>query len=111
MKRSPNVSFSNALRSQMMTSPQYQVTRHESNFVYTSHGLVIELADQTYWFWNSPDDAHGSTLNHLALTHPGSYHRYVTLETADNRAQWTRVLVMPRSVVAANLRNEADSWP
>lgn len=92
----------------MVTSARYQVKRHESNFVYASHGLVVELADQAYWFWNAPDDAHGSTLNQLALRHPRSYRGYVKLEQADTRAQWTRVLVMPHTVVAANLSKEAD---
>jgi hypothetical protein len=95
----------------MMTSAWYQVKRHESNFVYASHALVVELADQAYWFWNAPDDAHGSTLNDLALRHPRSYRSYVASEKAEGRAQWTRVLVMPHTVVAANLRKEADDWP
>lgn len=81
--------------------------RHESNFVYTSHALVIELADQGHWFWNASDDAHGSTLNDLALRHPETC-RPATIRE-DNTAQWTRVLVMPRRVVAANLRKETDS--
>ena len=78
--------------SQMMTTAWWQVKSHESNFVYTSHALVIELAEEAYWFWNAPYDAHGSTLNNLALSHPRSYHGYVTLERAYNRAQWTRVI-------------------
>jgi hypothetical protein len=110
MKRPPNVSFFKVLRfSDHNKSAQYQVKRHESNFVFTSHALIIELAEQAYWFWNAPEDAHGSTLNDLALQHPRSYHGYVTLETADNRAQWTRVQVMPHRVVAANIKKEADS--
>ena len=76
-----------------------------------SHGLVVELADQAYWFWNAPEDAHGSTLNHLALRHPWSDRGYVKSEDADTRAQWTRVLVMPHAVVGANLSKEADDCP
>ena len=69
----------------------------------------MELAEQTYWFWNAPDDAHGTTLNNLALRHPKSYRRYVTSENADNIAQWTRVLVMPHRVVAANLSKDSEA--
>ena len=109
MKRPPNVSFSEVLW--FSDDDKNQVKRHESNFVFASRALVIELTNQAYWFWNAQDDAHGSTFNDLALRHPRSYRRYVTLEKADNKAQWTRVLVMPHTVVAANLNKEADSWP
>jgi hypothetical protein len=81
-----------------------QVKRHESNFVWCSHSLVLELAENAIWFWDAPADKHGTTMNSLALHHPKSYKSFITKEP--ERAQWTRACVMTHAVMAADRRQE-----
>ena len=80
--------------------------------MWTSHRVIVELADKAYWFWNAPKDAHGTTMNEIALTHPTSYRQYVNNAEGEKRAQWTRVMVMPHAVVAAVRRQGEidDEW-
>ncbi|KAF8053701.1 hypothetical protein FPV67DRAFT_1462010, partial [Lyophyllum atratum] len=66
-----------------------QMKRSESNFVWSSHGVVIEMAERLFWFWDAPNDSHGTTTNDLALSHPANYGAYI--KSAPDRAQWTRV--------------------
>ena len=82
----------------------WQIKRDESNFVWCSHALVVELAENAFWFWNAPADKHGTTMNHLALHHPKSYKSYITKEP--DRGQWTRASVMTHAVMAADRRQE-----
>ena len=79
-----------------------KVQRNESNFVWTSHSLIVELNHHSWWFWNAPEDEHGTTMNSLALKHPDSYKSYMTNEDAKERAQWTRAFVIPRAVSKAH---------
>jgi hypothetical protein len=79
----------------------WQIPRNESNFVWGSHRLVLEMQENMYWFWNAPDDYHGTTMNNLALKRPETYKNYMKSEKYKDRAQWTRVSVMPHAVVAA----------
>jgi len=65
---------------------------------------VVELAENTFWFWNAPKDEHGTTMNDLALRHPKSYKGYISTEP--DRAQWTRVSVMTHAVMAADRRED-----
>ncbi|GLB45607.1 hypothetical protein LshimejAT787_2400650 [Lyophyllum shimeji] len=81
-----------------------QVKRDESNFVFHSHGVVVEMAEGMYWFWNAPKDFHGTTINEVALQRPKTYQKYMS--TAPNRAQWTRATVLTSAVVAAAKRRE-----
>jgi hypothetical protein len=81
-----------------------QIKRDQSNFVWTSHGLVVEMAENVFWFWNAPEDSHGTTMNDLALKHPRSYKTYVATEP--ERAQWTRVSVMTHAVMVADRKAE-----
>jgi hypothetical protein len=74
--------------------------------VWTSHNLIVELNDQTFWYWNAPKDAHGTTQNMLALTNPKKYQRFITHSKYKDQAQWTRVFVMPHAVVEAALRED-----
>ena len=69
---------------------------------------MVELADQAYWFWDAPNDIHGSTMNSLALGHPESYKSYINSAEGQDRAQWTRALTMPHAVVQAHA-NLSDS--
>jgi hypothetical protein len=80
--------------------------------VWTSHNLVVELNDKTFWFWDAPQDAHGTTQNSLALLNPERYQTLLNDPKYMHKAQWTRVFVMPHSVVAAaqrENRKEAES--
>jgi hypothetical protein len=83
-----------------------QIPRNESNFVWTSHNLVVELDHMTYWFWNAPKDAHGTTQNALSLRHPKSYKKYINKPGQKERAQWTRVFVIPTAVGDAVRRED-----
>jgi hypothetical protein len=74
--------------------------------VWTSHNLVVELDNKTFWFWNAPEDAHGTTQNSLALTNPERYQTLLNNPEYMDKAQWTRVFVMPRAVVAAAERED-----
>jgi hypothetical protein len=60
------------------------------------------MVENTFWFWNAPEDKHGTTMNDLALKHPNSYKSYITKDP--ERAQWTRVSVMTHAVMAADRR-------
>ena len=51
------------------------------------------------WFWNAPLDAHGTTTDFLALKHPASYKEFIINPEVEDHAQWTRVFVMPHTVV------------
>ena len=81
-----------------------QIKRDQSNFVWASHSLVVEMAENVFWFWNAPVDKHGTTMNNLALKHPDSYKSYITKEP--DRAQWTRVSVMTHAVMTADRRED-----
>jgi hypothetical protein len=84
-------------------SPWEQIPRNESNFVYASHSLVLEMAQNMFWFWRAKDDEHGTTMNSLALQHPRSFAKYVHSE--GDKGQWTRAEVLPRAVVQAANRS------
>ena len=86
---------------------QFKVQRNESNFVWTSHSLIVELNHHSWWFWNAPEDAHGTTMNNLALKHPTSYKTYIGKENVKERAQWTRTFVIPHAVSTAHQREHA----
>jgi hypothetical protein len=74
-----------------------QIPRNESNFVYASHSLLLEMAQNMFWFWRAQEDEHGTTMNSLALKHPRSFAKYA--HHAGDRGQWTRAEVLPHSVV------------
>ena len=86
-----------------------QIARNESNFVWGSHRLLVEMHDNQHWFWNAPEDYHGTTMNSLSLKRPTNYKNYMKNDEYKNWAQWTRVNVMPSSVVAAAGRSQDES--
>jgi hypothetical protein len=85
---------------------QVQIPRNESNFVWTSHNLIVELDHMAYWFWNAPEDAHGTTQNSMALKHPLRYSGFILDPQYKDKAQWTRVFVIPTAVAAATTRED-----
>src|SRR5688572_29093808 len=78
-----------------------QIPRDESNFVFVSHGLIVELEHMAWWFWNAPEHHHGTTQNTLGLLYPDTYQKFMTLPEYNQLAQWTRAFVMPRAVTDA----------
>ncbi|KAF8054483.1 hypothetical protein FPV67DRAFT_1460842 [Lyophyllum atratum] len=55
---------------------------------------------------DAPNDSHGTTTNNLALSHPANYGAYI--KSAPDRAQWTRVTVLPSAVLAADIRKDNE---
>lgn len=78
-----------------------QIPRNESNFVWGSHRLLVEMHNNQYWFWNAPEDHHGTTMNSLALKYPKKYKNFMKTDGYKHWAQWTRVSVLPSAVVSA----------
>lgn len=79
------------------------IARDESNFVWASHGLLVEMAHNTLWFWDSKNDHHGTTLNSLMLAKSS----LTPKARRDNAslAQWTRVYTIPERVQKAYREN------
>ena len=78
----------------------------ESNFIYASYKLLVELAEGALWVWNAQDDYHGTTANSLKLQKPSSWGKYA--EKNPDVAQWTLVSVLPRAVTGAAVSQEAS---
>lgn len=81
-----------------------QILRHESNFMWAEFKLVLELAQDSFWFWDACKHAHGTTMNHIAMHHRQSHEKYFRVKDARDAAQWTRVLTLPEAVGKSNLR-------
>ncbi|KAF8512979.1 hypothetical protein JB92DRAFT_2830546 [Gautieria morchelliformis] len=47
-----------------------KVLRGESNFIWASHQLTLEM--EPFWFWNASHDYHGTSMNRIALLHPAT---------------------------------------
>jgi hypothetical protein len=62
-----------------------------------------------YWFWNAPKDAHGTTQNSMALMHPSRYSGFILDPQYKDKAQWTRVFVIPKAVATATTREDKRS--
>lgn len=79
-----------------------QVKRDESNFVYASWKLIVELEDQAHWIWDARSDLHGTTLNRLCASQPGSWKRYA--HKHPDKGQWSRANVITKAATAAAKR-------
>jgi hypothetical protein len=62
------------------------------------------MEEGMFWFWNAPEDAHGTTMGSLALRHPRSFKSYYSNPEGAEQAQWTRASTMPHAVVLADIR-------
>jgi hypothetical protein len=76
----------------------------ESNFVWTSHKLVVEMKENMMWFWDAAVDAHGTT--HSALSMRKENWKLYARDYPDH-GQWTRVLTIPHAV-AASVKRQAN---
>ena len=76
----------------------------ESNFVWTSHRLIVEMKKNMFWFWNAPVDMHGTTHSRLSLEQENWKAYAVKYPEA---GQWTRVMTIPHTVVAS-VKREGD---
>jgi hypothetical protein len=65
--------------------------------------MILELLEDTFWFWNAPEDFHGTSMCALTLKHPDNYQSYA--KSHPKKAQWARVMTMPHRVVAAHQRH------
>ena len=81
-----------------------QVMRHESNFMWAGYKLLVELAQDCFWFWDAKKDMHGTTMNKIACKHKG-HQNYFKDKDAKERAQWTRVLTLTEAVARSHLRH------
>lgn len=75
-----------------------QIPTDESNFVYVSHKLIVEMRQNMLWFWDASKDSHGTTHCHLS----SSETKWKEFATSDeDSGQWTRVMTMPHAVATA----------
>src|SRR5436190_12375401 len=80
---------------QMTYSNSAQIPRHESNFMWARYKLIVEMAENCFWFWNATDDEHGTSMNRIAIRHPENYEQSFKKAGAQDAAQWTRVMTLP----------------
>jgi len=82
-----------------------QVHRRESNFVLGNHWVILELNEDSHWFWRANVDAHGTTTNQIAMQHPKKWKAPNFLDKEDV-AQWTRANTIPKAVADATFRSQ-----
>jgi hypothetical protein len=80
-----------------------QLDRNSSNFVWISHGVLLEMAANMRWFWLAKEDEHGSTVSREAMMNPAKVTARFISENPDF-AQRTVVSVLPMAVVKAHER-------
>jgi hypothetical protein len=80
-----------------------QMPCDESNFVWTSHKLVVEMKENMMWFWNAVVEAHGTT--HSALSMRKENWKLYARDYPDH-GQWTRVMTIPQAV-ATSVKRQA----
>jgi hypothetical protein len=72
--------------------------------MWTGYKLIVELEEDSFWFWQAAKDMHGTTMNSIAARHKRSHESYFRDKSAKDRAQWTRAMTLPRAVVHASQR-------
>ena len=83
-----------------------KVNRHEKNFYWASHDLILELKEQAHWFWDGSKDEHGTTIGSDDFKDEESKpptSAFVRDHLED--AQLTRVSVLPKAVASSFRRN------
>ena len=70
-----------------------------SNFFYSSHKLILELAEGATWFWDAQKDYHGTSVNSVSLRKGINWPKLARDDP--DAAQWTLVSVFPRAVINA----------
>ena len=80
--------------------------KFESNFFYSSHKLILELAEGAIWFWDAQRDYHGTSVNSVSLRKGVNWPKLA--HDDPDAAQWTLVSVFPRAVVNAARKKAAN---
>jgi hypothetical protein len=75
------------------------MNRNTYNFAYISHRLLVELETDTRWVWNATEDYHGTTSGDFPKECPEMTLGFIKHNLMS--AQWTRVSVIPQSVLLA----------
>jgi len=65
-----------------------------------SHKLLVELDTDTRWNWVAAKDYHGTTSSDFSKIHPEMTMGFIKRNLMS--AQWTRVSVIPKSVLMAS---------
>ena len=78
----------------------------ESNFFYSSHKLIIELAEGAMWIWDAAKDCHGTSANSVSLRGETNWLRLARGDP--DAAQWTLVSVFPKAVTNAAEKKSAN---
>ena len=78
----------------------------ESNFFYSSHKLIVELAEGAMWGWDAQRDHHGTSVNSVSLRKGVNWPRLARDDP--DAAQWTLVSVFPKAVTNAARKKAAN---
>ena len=78
-----------------------KIQRDTSNFVWTSHGLLVEMTENTHWYWDASRDSHGTTVGKLTLDNPRESLSDKFITKYADEAQWTKASTFPARVVKA----------
>ena len=84
------------------------MNNNESNFIYFSHRIIVELSEGSVWFWKSKEDHHGTSTNAMSMKHRSIKNWARLARDNPNGAQWTLVSVFPQAVVQAAIKAEAN---
>jgi hypothetical protein len=80
-----------------------QLHRNSSNFVWISHAILVEMANNMHWFWLAAKDEHGTTVSREAMMNPQQVTPKFIRENP-GFAQHTVASVLPMAVVKAQQR-------
>ena len=86
-----------------------QINKNESNFVYYSHRLLVELAEGAMWIWKAMEDYHGTSVNSLALKYRDLRNWSNCASINVQAAQWTMVLVLSTALMNAAAKSELNA--
>jgi hypothetical protein len=72
-----------------------------NNFFFASHGVILELRNNTMWFWEG-FEPHGTTVSTNTLASPAANYTRAAIRNQQMEGQWTRVSVLPKAVAQAH---------
>ena len=81
----------------------HQIDRTEANFVYGDYKLVVELIEDSHWFWRAYHDAHGTTSSYTVLCNPKTWKQ--AAKDQPHLGQWTDGHTIPARVADAAKRH------
>ena len=65
--------------------------------------MIMELNENSHWFWRANKVSHGTTTNKIAMQHPGKWKMGKLVEKEES-AMWTRANTIPKAVADASYR-------